>query len=474
MTTNELSVLRALLRQDLPSFVAKSFHTVGAGEQFLSNWHIDLIADRLASCRRREITRLAINLPPRSLKSLCVSIAFPAWLLGHDPSCKVICASYSGELAQKLARDCRTVMTSDWYLDTFSATRIDRRKNRAEEFETTAGGFRLATSVGGTLTGRGGDVIIVDDPQKPQEALSPAQRQSVKQWFDSTLYSRLDNKSDGAIILVMQRVHIDDLTTHVLAKGGWQLLSLPARAEVEERHVLSDGRVFARSAGQALHEAREPDHSLKDIERTLGSFHFASQYQQSPVNERGNMLRWTWFRLYDDMPAATKADDHIVQSWDTAMTAHDGSDWSVCSTWAIRGGDYYLIDIYRDRHDFPSLKQKVVELRMQFNAHHVLIEDAGSGTALIQQLSQEGAFRPIAIKPKGSKADRMAAQSSYIEAGHVHVPKAAPWLEDLRVELLAFPHGRHDDQVDSISQFLNWLQERRQRRVRSGRAVGLV
>ena len=196
-----------LLKHDFSSFIARVFEEVSPGSRYQHNWHVDLIASKLEQCRRGEIKRLIINIPPRNMKSICASVAFPAWLLAHDPTCQIICASYGQDLANKHSRDTRAVMESAWYRK-LSGTRITPKKNAVEEFATTRGGMRMATSVGGVLTGRGADVIIViDDPLKPDEAVSESQRLSVNQWYDSTLYSRLNDKANGCIILIMQRLH---------------------------------------------------------------------------------------------------------------------------------------------------------------------------------------------------------------------------------------------------------------------------
>lgn len=469
----ERDILNAVLREDFSSFIAKTFATVDGSQRFLPNWHIDLMAHHLEMASRRETKRLLITLPPRNLKSICASVAFPAWLLGKDPGARIICASYSGDLAGKHARDSRAVMETEWYRRAFPKTRLNRKKSAEADFETTAKGYRFSTSVGGTLTGRGGNFVIIDDPIKPGDALSETKRASVKQWFDGTLYSRLDDKRNDVIILIMQRVHTDDLVAHVLEKEDWTHLNLPAIAETREYHDLGEGTSFVREPGDVLHREREPLHVLEQVKASLGTFYFNAQYQQTPAPECGNLIKWEWFRTYEDLPPERAANDEVVQSWDTAMTAHDGSDWSACSTWAIRGEDYYLIDMYRDRLDFPTLKRKIESLRREFSATSVLIEDKGSGTGLIQQLRCEDKVRPISIQPSGSKADRIAAQSTQIEAGRVFLPQKAAWLDEFRLEMLAFPHGKHDDQVDSVSQFLTWIVYRESRRLRVVRVLGV-
>jgi predicted phage terminase large subunit-like protein len=460
MMINDAQDLDAILRQDLASFIAKVFEIVCPDQQYLHNWHIDLIADRLEACRRGEIKRLIITMPPRSLKSMMVSIAFVAFVLGHDPRARIICASYAQDLADKLARDCRALMTSLCYRRLFPGTRISANKNTAAEFTTTKRGSRLATSVGGTLTGRGGNIVIIDDPLKPLDALSDAAREAVNNWFDHTLYSRLDNKEENVIVVVMQRLHVDDPVAHLLAKGGsWVHLNLPAIAETLEDFVLADGRHVGRRVGEALHPERESVHVLEDIKREIGSLTFAAQYQQDPAPLEGGHLKWTWFKVYD-APPARQPGDLLVHSWDTACKAAEIHDYSVCTVWLVRGPDHYLLEVHRKRLEYPALKKWVVTLALQDRPDVVLIEDNGSGTQLIQELRAETDIRPIPILPKGDKVMRAMAQSAKIEAGCVYLPAQAPWLEDFKREVLSFPQGRFDDQVDSMVQLLAWAFDR--------------
>ena len=205
------------------------------GQQFHINWHIYAMAWHLQQCANGNIKRLLITLPPRHLKSISASVAFPAWVLGHDPTKRIICASYSAELANKHARDCRGVMDAPWYRQAFDKTGLSRDKNAEMDFMTTRGGYRYSTSVGGTLTGRGGNMLIIDDPIKAEDAMSDARRSAVNDWFGSTAYSRLDSKRNDVIILIMQRLHLDDLAGYVMQSEPWVHLNLPAIAEVEER-----------------------------------------------------------------------------------------------------------------------------------------------------------------------------------------------------------------------------------------------
>jgi len=226
---------RALVRSDFNAFIERSFYELNPTTPFLPNWHIEKIAAELEACRRGETKRLIINVPPRSLKSHCASIALSAWLLGHDPSAQIIAVSYGQELANKLSSDCRSLFASSFYQDVFS-TRLSTQRQALQEFTTTKNGFRMATSVGGVLTGRGAQFLIIDDPLKPDDALSETQRKACNEWFDHTLYSRLNNKKDGCIIIVMQRLHEDDLVGHVLGVEPWKVIRFPAIAEEDESH----------------------------------------------------------------------------------------------------------------------------------------------------------------------------------------------------------------------------------------------
>src|SRR5437016_12457295 len=250
----------AILRSDLSYFAQRCFCELNPQAVFAINWHIEIIAAKLAAVREGKIRRLIINLPPRHLKSLMASIAFPAWCLGHDPSAQILSVSYGQELADKLARDCRSIMMSPWYRRIFP-TRLAPHRQAVQEFVTTRQGYRLATSNGGVLTGRGADIILIDDPLKPEEALSDAQRQAANEWYDHTLYSRLNDKRCGAIVIIMQRLHEDDLVGHVLGQEQWEILSFPAIAETDEEHrieTILQPKCFRRRQGEALHPDREP------------------------------------------------------------------------------------------------------------------------------------------------------------------------------------------------------------------------
>src|ERR1700724_2729703 len=299
---NDLSprVYKEILRLELGYFAQHCFCELNPQAAFLPNWHIEVIAAKLAAVRAGKIRRLIINLPPRHLKSLLASIAFPAWCLGHDPSAQILFVSYIQDPADKLAPDCRRIMTSPWYRQIFP-TRLAPPRQAVQEFITTRQGYRLATSTGGVLTGRGADLILIDDPLKPDEALSEARRNVTNDWYANTLYSRLNDKHRGGIVIIMQRLHEDDLVGHVLGQEAWEVVCFPAIAEADEVHQIETiwgPRCFERRQGEALHLGREPLEILEGIRRTIGEYNFAGQYQQSPAPLGGGMVKAEWFKSY--------------------------------------------------------------------------------------------------------------------------------------------------------------------------------
>jgi predicted phage terminase large subunit-like protein len=450
----------AFTRSDFYTFLHRAFLELNPQVRFLPNWHLELMAVELERCRRGETKRLIINVPPRSLKSHCATVAFPAFLLGHNPSAQIICASYGQDLANKHAIDCRTLMSSAWYQGLFP-TRLSPHRQALQEFTTTRNGFRLATSVGGVLTGRGADVIVIDDPLKPDEAISETQRKAVNDWFDHTLYSRLNDKRTGCLIIIMQRLHEDDLVGHVLSQEQWKLLRLPAIAEEDEIHRIQfplGSPVVRRPAGEALHPSREPLEVLANLRRTLGEYNFAGQYQQAPAPMGGGMVKASWFKVYTtaNLPSQFEL---VFQSWDTANKSTELSDFSVCTTWGLKEQKLFLLHVLRERLEYPDLKRAVQSQAALFKPKNILIEDKASGTQLIQDLRQGGVHAVTGYDPQGlDKIMRLHSVTSTIENGFVYLPDKADWLGEYLHEMISFPKGRFDDQCDSTSQALDWIK----------------
>ena len=443
----------AAVRSDFQMFLMRCMETLNPGVPFLMNWHIAAIAHQLDRVRRGEITRLIINLPPRYLKSLMASVALPAFVLGHEPWRRIITISYAAELADKHSADFRAIVESDWYRRAFLRMVISR--NVANELITSRRGFRKSTSILGALTGFGGDLFIIDDPQKPVDAQSEASRNQINQWFTNTLLSRLDSKQRGAIIVVQQRVHLHDLTGYLLeTPDGWTVLSLPAIAEADERIAIGDGQFHDRIAGEALHPKHESLETLRQLQAQMGADLFNAQYQQAPVPLGGAMIKRAWLRYYDKLSERTYR-TKIIQSWDTAAKDGAQNDWSVCTTWLLQDKNYYLLDLVRGRFDYPTLRRTALALAERYDPHTILIEDASTGIALAQELKQiqHRVVKPIPVER--DKVGRLFVEQQKFEAGLVHFPKGAAFLPGLEVEVLTFPQSKTDDQVDSISQALH-------------------
>jgi predicted phage terminase large subunit-like protein len=430
-----------ILRNDFCAFNHRSFLELNPRAQFEPNWHLDLLAAQLERVRLGTCNRLIVNLPPRLLKSHTASVAFPAWLLGHNPAIQVLCISYAQDLSDKLARDCRVLIMSPFYRALFG-TMLSAERNAVAEFETTDGGYRLSSSVGGVVTGRGADVIIVDDPMKADDALSDARRQSVHDWYDNTLRSRLNRQDKGAIIIIMQRLHADDLVAHLQETESWDVLSLPAIAEKDERYTLITPygrRIIQRKAGEVLHPALLSASALESLRQSMTEYNFAAQYQQDPQPPAGLIVKREWLKFYSEEDKPDRF-DQIVQSWDTACKVTELSSYSVCTTWGVKGQKMYLLNVFRQRMEFPELKRRVRELATLRRASIVLVEDKSSGTQLIQELRADG-FSRVQAAPSNNddKIMRLRAQTAKIEGHFALFPKKAPWLDAYLLELTDFP-----------------------------------
>jgi predicted phage terminase large subunit-like protein len=448
------------LADDFLAFLRKVFETVCPERAFRETWLVEAMVHAADSIMDGKTKRLIVTVPPRHLKSIIFSVALPAFLLGRDPTKRIISVSYSNDLAIKHAIDFRAVVNSPWYRRAFPKTRISREKDTQQEVMMTARGYRYATSVGGTLTGRGADIVILDDPQKPDEALSEAQRRTIGEWYETTLLTRLDDKSRGVILLVMQRVHQDDLAGRLLENGGWQHLKVPAIADGDEAIPLSGRRFHRRKTGDVIDPQGDSFDALMDMKRSMGELFFSAQYQQEPIPVAGNIVKAAWFQSYDTAPQQTSG-DRLIISLDTAMKGTQLSDFSVATVWLVRKDKCYLLDLWRERVDYPDLKRAVLGLLAKHPGAALLIEDKGSGTSLIQDLRAQNRAA-IAINPEGDKSTRLAKVSAHFEAACVLFPREATWLDALKSELLGFPNLRHDDQVDSVSQAINWILLHRQ------------
>jgi len=461
-------ILHKIIATSPKSFFIKVFNTLHPCTKFEDNWHIDLLLEHLLAAEQGRITRLIINIPPRTLKSICISVFWPAWILAKNPSAKIIAASYSQALSYKHSHDCRIVLLSEWFKKYFPKTTLKQGISNKAKLGTTRHGFRFATSIGGTMTGEGADFIIIDDPQTPAQALSANSRNKVVTWFEQTLMSRLNNKESGVVVLVMQRLHMEDLAGHLLQKGGWTLLNLPMIAEKDEFWHFGNAQ-YKRKKGELLHFVRDNKETIARLRHDLGEYAFNAQYQQSPVHLQSQFIKREWLHYYQEHTIKQK-EMTIYQSWDCAIKAKESHDYTVCCTIGRLDDKYYVLDMFRKKLEYPYLKKTVIRLYDQFKPCAILIEDKVSGQQLIQELgavSQNGLPENIGcsnrlpiipVNTKYDKITRLFLTSQIFESKSVFLPTNTTWAKQFEDELMQFPHGRYDDQVDAITQLLLWIR----------------
>lgn len=454
---DQTAVMDAALRQEFLLFLRFAFRELGGHGEYIHNWHIDVIAHQLSRIETDEIARLIVTMPPRHLKSIVITITWVAWMLGRNPALKFMCVAYGQELSEEYAAGCLKIMQSAWYRRAFPGTVLKQRA--VAHFRTTAGGGRMSTSIDGVTTGFGADVIIIDDPMKAQDTTSEVSRTKLAAWYDTTIAQRLNSQETGKIILVMQRLHEADLAGILRQREDWHELRLPAIAEEDESIPAGNGRFYQRRKGCALHPAHLSLAKLRALQRA-NPYVFAAQFQQDPVPLHGNLIEREWLKTYDPATLDTSY-GQIIQSWDTASKDNPFNDYSVCVTALMQGTTIYVLHVFRGRLKFPALKANAIELAREHKADVILVEDASSGRQLIDSLDAEaprGVPFPVPRKPEGDKIARVMGISAMIETGRLALPKSAPWLAEFVSEVVSFPNGGHDDQVDALSQLMTWVR----------------
>lgn len=472
--SDDKKLLNALLRNDFNAFYRKVFNTISTGDEFADGWYIQALCYHLSMCVSGAIKRLIITIPPRMGKSMCASVALPAFLLGHDPTMRMICASYGQDLATKFLYDMREIIDAPWYRKLFPKTRPAKVGVTQNSYRTSRLGQRLSTSVGGVLHGMGGNFIIVDDAHKADD--SQSKRESAIEWFKHSLLTRLDDKENGCIIVIQQRLHEDDLAGHLLKQGGWYHLNLRAIAEEPEAILIAENKMHHRKVGDLLDPIRHPQKVLDGLKASMGSYGFAAQYQQNPAPLDGGIIKKAWLKPFKKRPEYEVDKDLLVQSWDTASSINQSADFSVCTTWLMKSSDYYLIHVLRKRLEYPQLRQAVIDMAYRWSGNKViadvvLIEKSSSGFPLIQELRQTTSLNIMGVDVNNDKQTRMFNETPAMEAGRVHYDRTATWSEAFIRELLLFPNAKHDDQVDSLSQFLYYARWKRTQQVPQLKAI---
>lgn len=429
------------------------------------NWHLEAICDHLQAVSEGKITDLLINVPPGCSKSLLTSVFWPTWEWTHRPSGRWFFASYDQHLSTRDSVKCRRLIESRWYQerwgDKFSLT---GDQNLKTYFENDRKGYRLATSTGGHGTGEHPDRIVVDDPLDAQGAASDAERKTVNDWWDQTMSTR--GVTIGARrVVIMQRLHEEDLSGHILKGGNVVHICLPMKYEPGRMGTTPIGWTDPRTKpGELLAPEQFPEPVVTKLEIALRAYGTAGQLQQRPSPAEGGEVKRKWWQYYEAVPYPM---DRVVYSWDATFKDEDTSDYVVGQVWGQKGPHLYLLDQVRDRMDFPTTLSAVQTLRSKWagkdgllrdpaTTQITLIEDAANGPAIVSSLRNK-IPGIIPVKVRAGKLARMRAVSGMIEAGNVFLPQSASFTQDLVDEAAAFPVGANDDQVDACSQAIAYL-----------------
>ena len=472
-------------KRSLARFIREAWNVVEPGTPLAWNWHIDAVAEHLEAVTRGQIRKLLINIPPGHMKSLLVSVFWPAWEWLQKPEKRGIFSSYASDLSVRDSVRCRSVIESQWFRQSFEPDwELAGDQNVKSFFVNTKMGFRISLSVTGKGTGFRGDCVTVDDPLNAADAYSKAARDSAIFWWDKTMSSRLNDMRTGSKVIVMQRLHEEDLSGHVLALGGYEHLCLPSEFDPSRRCVTSLGVIDKREAeGEALFPEMFPFEVLKQARVDLGTDGFSGQHQQEPVSAEGGMFHRDWWRFWSDGGQRVRRDgnlvarprgcsdlpprplpekfDRVVLSLDATFKDAKASDFVCLTKWGFLGADRFLLRRIKERLDFVKTKHlMIVESAIEPIAEKKLVEDKANGPAIISELKSKIPGL-VAIEPKGSKEARAYSVQPEVEAGNVYLPDGADWLEDYVGELATFPLSKNDDQVDSTSQALIEAKRRR-------------
>jgi hypothetical protein len=404
----------ALMRSYLVCFLPWAFDVLHPGEKPLRMlWYLWAMCQAFQKAAIGRTTRLVINLPPRNLKSI-TSVAFTAWMLGNNPRLKIMLVTYGGKLSSEHIEKCRTLMNHPVYRRLFPATRLAPGGKGELVLRTTRGGGCRSVTVGGATTGFGADIILIDDAMKAEDIASEARREELDRFFGGTLVTRLNNKRRGLIISIQQRLGEDDLPARLIDAGA-EHLSLPAYDDKEVTYDLGFGRTYRRLPGEVLRPDDEPRDVLDTLRKVMGPRDFATQYLQLPSALEGNIIRTDAFPRFDLDEFERREFHKVIQSWDTATSEQPRADFTVGLTFGRREDNWYLLDVLRAKMGYAALRDRIKAHARRWKADKVLIEDAGAGSHLWDDLRYELGTPPIMIRPDRDKVTRMEGQLGLIE-----------------------------------------------------------
>ena len=452
---------REIARRSFAEFCKMAWNVLEPATPLKWGWCLDAICEHLQAVHDGRIKRLLMNVPPGCMKSLTTSVFFPAWEWGPGgrPDLRYISTSHADRLATRDNLKCRRLIQSEWYQERWPII-LTGDQNQKTKFENTSMGFRESMPFT-SMTGSRGDRVIIDDPLSVDDANSQAAIDSAKSTFLEAVPTRV-NDDRSAIIVIMQRLHTEDVSGVILSEGlPYDHLMLPMRFDPGRRCSTSIGFTDPRTKdGELLFPERFTEQTVAELEKTMGSYASAGQFQQSPVPRGGALIKTEWLNRWHsgDCPEYF---DNVIQSWDMTFKGTSHSDYVVGQVWGTRGANFYLLDQVRGQWDFVQTLQAVRMLTERWpQAYTKLVEEKANGAAVISQLKDQiGGFVPIT--PKESKAARAFAVTPIFEAGNVFIPPSAvAWVDrDYVPELMMFPAGAHDDQVDATTQALSYLKD---------------
>ena len=443
-------------KQSLSKFIENAWHVLEPAKKYLHNWHTDYICEHLELARRGELNKIIINVPPGYMKSLNVTVCFPAWVWANSPDKRFISMSYSASLSTDHSIKRRNLIESEWFQEGWGdRVKFAPGENLKTFYTNTMKGFMYSTSVGGTLTGKHADFLIFDDPHNPKETESEVQRQRAIDFAISTASTRFTDKKKGVIIIVMQRLHEKDLTGYYLEEGGYTHLKLPAVCDEPQKLIFPiSSRVVEREQGDLLWPEREDQSVIEDMKIRLGPYHFAGQYQQRPAPREGGMIKAGELKPLYAIPPYK----YSIWYWDLAMKITKKGSYVAGMKMAAINGGYCILKVVRKKMTYVDTKSEIL---MQFNSdptNAVLIEDKANGPAVLSDLQMER-IPILADNPGGlGKESRLDLELPMVRAGKVFYLSGEPWEADFLNEALLFPNSADSDQVDCLSGCLRFFR----------------
>jgi predicted phage terminase large subunit-like protein len=447
---------KKLVQTEFLAFAMKAFAYLNKGRDLGQDKYLKLLAERLTRVAARKTKRLAVNLPPRHFKTFMGSICLPAWILAHNPSAKIIILTYGQELADKNAYAVRGILRSEWFKQAFH-TRIKKDRAKLVDFVTTDGGGVRSLSIQGGVTGLGADYIIIDDPVEIKDCDNAKWLARVNVLFDDEIQTRLDNPKKGCIVVIAHRISENDMPGHVLQKGGWKQLKLPLIAMRSHTYDLGEDEVWERKKGELL----RPDAFTKqDIRRLRDSKQpgFETLYQQNPGGRDRLRIKAEFFHAFSaaDLPMGQSP---VVLSIEPGQKGGPTNSFSVIQAWAPKDCAHLLLDQWREHASYPEFRSQAWRFIGKYRPSAVLIEDTGQGPSLSSEIKAQNGMELVPIIPVGDKVERLRRHRRAIRSGLVWLPQSAVWRAEFISEATQFPYGLYDDQMDALSQYLDWIAE---------------